>query len=99
MTWVRARSKSRGGCYHAAHDQRTQSQDRRSDDACTWARCRAPLIAFAPALQFFAIRSCIAALSSPNSAYIRSSLLFAVSSSFTRLRSDTSIAPYFDFHW
>src|SRR5690606_30708461 len=48
---------------------------------------------------FSAIRSFIAALSSASSAYIRLSLAFSDSKSLTRLRSDASIPPYFDFHW
>src|SRR5690606_909172 len=47
----------------------------------------------------FAIRSFIAALSSASSAYMRLRRAFSASSSLTRLRSDASIPPYFDFHW
>src|SRR5690606_39622954 len=48
---------------------------------------------------FFAIRSFIAALSNASSAYMRLRRAFSASSSLTRLRSDASIPPYFDFHW
>src|SRR5690606_1021394 len=46
---------------------------------------------------FLAIRSFIAALSRASSAYIRLSLAFSASSSFTRRSSDASMPPYFDF--
>src|SRR5690606_5649327 len=47
---------------------------------------------------FFSIRSFIARFSSARSAYMRFSLLFSASRSFTRRSSAASSPPYFDFH-
>ena len=73
------------------------AQDRRSGRPCVSTRNRtASRLCAGPTV--FLISSFIAAMSSACSVYIRLSLALSTSRSLTRLMSDASMSPYFDFH-